>query len=220
MDFLVIVISVLLICGVLVLILYPMWQAANQAHVVAQLKPLARVDQRLEDYQTRYDAVLSNIKQLMFDHEIGKIATEDYEQLLHQTKLEAAKIRQQIDYMAEGVTVATEFVLSAKAEMLVKQTRQTEQDPTLLNSVNAELVRLQSLKPDLKPQATKPACPHCGQAIQPNDAFCAACGRALKPLPTMNQPHQFCTKCGQSVQPDDAFCLRCGTALQPLPEPT
>jgi len=213
MDFLTIFISLLLVGGALGLVVYPLWQATQFTN---QPKPMVQVDERLEDYQTRYEAVLTNIKQLMFDHETGKISTEDYELLLQQTKLEAVKIRQKIDYMQDGVRTATNFALDAKAEMMIKQTRNqaSKQDAILAKSVQAELSQLKQISPESIPNTA--ICPHCQQTIEPNDAFCASCGNILQPTtnPQLTNQAKFCTKCGQTVHPDDAFCVKCGTSLR------
>lgn len=210
MDFLTLIIIVLLISGTLLLILYPLWQATQHQ----SFDPTDRVQQLQEDYQARYEVTLANIKQLMLDYEAGKLSTADFDHLLEQTKLEAAKIRQQIDYLHEGVSAATEFALNAKAEMFIKQMKANlnEQPAHLLRQVEAEIDSLKSHPVDLPASLY---CPHCGQPGQPGDAFCTACGQPLtsqSPRPSKQQ--NFCSQCGKTVQVDDAFCATCGATLQ------
>jgi len=208
MDILTLTLSLLLIIAMLVLILHPLWQATQ----TNQAAPTRRVEQIVTDYQVRYEAVLANIRQLMFDYESGKIAPEDYEMLLHQTKVEAAKIRQQIDYYNEGVPAANEFALDTKVELMVKQLKGQphEANEPLWREVDAEIARLQ--KQPVPPMNALPKCPHCGQGHQLGDAFCSRCGQAIA-APAMTVTRHFCAKCGQAAHSDDAFCVKCGAPV-------
>src|SRR5688572_27411096 len=95
MDMIVIVVSLILIGLALFHFLYPLWQ---QTHHAAYLE-VDPTHQTLEELQIRYQASLAAIKDLMFDREMGKVSTEDYEVLLSRAKIEAARIRQQIDQL-------------------------------------------------------------------------------------------------------------------------
>lgn len=210
MDFLVLIIIVLLISGTLLLILYPLWQATQHQSI----GHTDRIQQLQEDYQARYDIALAHIKQLMLDYEAGKLSTADYDRLLEQAKLEAANIRQQIDYLHEGVSAATEFALNAKAEMFIKQMKAglNQQPAHLLRQVQTEIDRLKSQPGD---QPLSPYCSQCGHPGHPGDAFCTACGHSLTNQPTPpSAQHNFCPQCGQAAQADDAFCAKCGATIQ------
>lgn len=183
MEILTLTLNFILISGSLLLIGYPLWKKASEPETMAAIDP---VEQRLRDYHARYEAALSNIKQLMFDHETGKISAEDYQALLAQTKQEAADIRQKIDYYADGVSTATEFALDAKAEMLITQMKQQDEpfDATLLAQVDLEIEQLKQQAHPASPTngaASMRLCPSCHQPYQAGDMFCTVCGASLKP---------------------------------------
>ncbi len=186
MEILTITMYFVLIIAALLLITYPLWQA-TQPETDITFDP---VRQRIIDHQTRYETALDNIKQLMFDYEVGKISDNDYQRLLEQAKQEAADIRRMIDYYSEGVVTATEFALDAKAEMLINQMRQElhELDPKLVEQTQREITNL-VVQP---PQRVSPSgngqvggyCAQCGQSHQPEDRFCTACGTRLAEPPS------------------------------------
>jgi RNA polymerase subunit RPABC4/transcription elongation factor Spt4 len=218
MDVLSPVIIVILIGGALTLIFYPLWQQTRPETILRVNRP----GQTLEEYQARYQALLTAIKDLMFDYEMGKISTEDYERLLNKTKLEAAEIRRQIDHLEHSTTADIEASLDAEIETLIDQpSHNFETDEALLREVEAEIELLKDVKLDKQPTTgladDKLTCPHCHKIIQPGDVFCAHCGQSLAELETEFKTEfdaDACPKCGYSSQPDDVFCARCGATLK------
>ncbi len=84
-------IIILILIGVaLLLILYPLWRQTRVRAVGPEGRTLA-------EYETRYQASLAAIKDLMFDYEMGKVDEQDYKVLLANLKAEAAQLRRQID---------------------------------------------------------------------------------------------------------------------------
>ena len=202
MDMIVIIVSLSLIGLALCLILYPLWQ---QAHHEAFLE-VDPTHQTLEELQTRYQASLAAIKDLMFDHEMGKVSTEDYEVLLSRAKLEAARIRQQIDQLDMAAAEAPlEASLEAEIEKVIAQMRrQPTASQALLDEVEAEIEALKDIGIE---KFNSPACSFCGKALQSGDVFCSGCGQAVTPV-------ENCPQCGYAYQPGDAFCARCGAVLK------
>jgi len=219
MEPLTLIAIVALIGGVLALIFYPLWQQTRPEAVF-------RVDksgQTLEEYEARYQALLAAIRDLMFDYEMGKVSTEDYETLLNRTKLEAANVRRHIDQLNRSSTEAIDAALDAKIEALIAQMSSTglNGDELLLREVEAEIELLKQVKPeqptDQAPRFSQDGliCPQCAQPVRSGDAFCARCGQSLAELEVKEN---ICSECGYECQPDDTFCARCGTALIETPE--
>lgn len=202
MDAIAIAVSLLLIGLALSIILYPLWQQ-TQAEPFLEMNSTG---QTIEELQARYEASLAAIKDLMFDYEMGKVSIEDYEGLLNRTKLEAARIRQQIDQLSASLTpVAVNPNLDGEIEKLIAQMRrQPAAAPDLQAEVEAEIETLKHIQPEL---LVTSVCPDCGRAIRPGDAFCSGCGRAISQEDT-------CSQCGYAYQPGDAFCARCGATLK------
>ncbi len=200
MEMTVYLLSALLTIAALALVFYPLYlQSRRNGWLTA-----SREEQTLEEYEARYQALLASIRDLMFDYEMGKVAEDDYHHLLHQAKLQAAQVRQQMDRLIQGDTPALEAGLDADIEALVRQARQSRQvDPALARQVEAEIEALKQTP------STAAVCPHCGKPAQPGDRFCAYCGQSLPELPA----GPTCPHCAAPVYPDDAFCARCGAAL-------
>lgn len=209
MDAATLIVSLALVGGALLLILYPLWQQSRPAVVL----PADRPGQTLAEYQARYQALLAAIKDLMFDYEMGKVSAEDYEKLLHKTKLEAAGVRHQMDRLSNGVQPEMNPVLASEIETLVVQLRQNrfQGNEALLSEVDAEIELLKQV--ELNPQTL--ACPHCGKAFRKGDVFCAGCGQSLEGFVPEAEAamENSCSVCGYAFHADDLFCAHCGTAL-------
>lgn len=201
------IIGILVLVGIaLVLVLYPLWQ---QTRIKTSFQA-NRAGDSLEEYEARYQAQLAAIKDLMFDYEMGKVSSEDYETLVTKAKLEAAKIRQQMDHFsAVPESGDIDAAMDAEIEALITRLRHnaSENDKVLLQEVDAEIESLKSVQPQA---TTGIVCPACSHVLQPDDAFCSRCGQ---PAPPPEPASDVCPQCGHTVQPDDAFCARCGTAL-------
>ncbi len=210
MDVLILTASLLLAVGVLVLILYPLWQSHGQS-IFASSAP----QHTLENYEARYQAALAAIKELMFDYEMGKVSEEDYQPLLTKTKLEAAEIRRQIDRLShQQANAPIDAALDAEIESLISQLRTAPppDDQVLRREIEAEIEMLKGLDGDTL------TCPNCGRSVGEADAFCSGCGQSLEIVAeALVVAEQSCPTCGYTIQPDDAFCAQCGAALKPTP---
>jgi hypothetical protein len=214
MDALTLITITALIGGTLALIFYPLWQQTRPDAIVR----LDRSGQTLEEVEARYQALLDAIRDLMFDYEMGKVSTEDYETLLNRTKLEAAGVRRHIDQLKRSSTEAIDAALEAEIETLIAQTSPAGLNghEPLLREVETEIELLKQVKPgqptDHAPRFSQDGliCPQCAQPVQSGDAFCARCGHSLAELEVKEN---ICPECGYEYQPDDAFCARCGMAL-------
>ena len=208
MDALTLMASLALVAGAFGLILYPLWQQTRPEAIFQS----DRSGQTLEEHQARYQAALEAIKDLMFDHEMGKISAEDYERLLAKSKVEAAEIRHQIDRLSHSAAVGVAAALDVEIERLVAQLRKNQPEPSdmLFHEVEAEIELLKNIQ--LNPaELDESACSHCGQVFLPGDTFCTGCGH---PLPeTTGETAEVCWACSYAYQPGDAFCARCGHSL-------
>ncbi|MDX1521061.1 MAG: zinc ribbon domain-containing protein [Anaerolineae bacterium] len=207
---------VVLVVASLALILYPVLQ--QDRPTPGNPNPLS---QSLEELETRYQAALAAIRELMLDHETGKVATADYEPLLARAKIEAAKIRQQIDHLTRQP--ALDPHIEAEIERLVAETRaglsgkngETPQAITfdLEAEVDAEIRRLQNAG-----AVETITCPTCGKTGSTQDSFCSGCGQPLASPAEAERSADHCPSCGYAFEPGDAFCAQCGIALRPVAE--
>ncbi len=204
MDIQIVIIILLLVGAALALIIYPLirFKATFQTH---------RSGQTLQEYETRYQAALTAIKDLMFDYEMGKIFPSDYEMLLDKTKREAAQIRHQIDQLSLAGEVDIDPDSAAKIERLIAQQRDSHLNGNeqLQQEVSAEIALLQKFSLS---KSGNLACPHCGTFFEIGDTFCIECGQSLATI-EVNSEADVCAECGYISQSGDAFCPKCGVAL-------
>jgi len=211
MEFLtLLIIAVLGVCA-LALILFPLWQQSRPNGVTLAAHASG---QTLEEVEARYYAELAAIKDLMFDHEMGKISPDDYELILTRAKMEAAQLRRQLDRLTENPDLTLDPALDAKIEALINQTR-TAPGPVngnraILKEIDGTIKRLRTGR-----NGKTTACPECNTPFQAGDAFCSSCGTPLSNVDENNDA-PACPNCRSVVRPDDAFCTECGTALEPM----
>lgn len=111
-------------------------------------------------------AVLSALRDLDFDHKVGKVSDEDYVPAREQLLAEAARYIQQQD---EKDSVLEELVQKRRAS---KTENCTE--------CGAPLEAGQRFCSKCGSQANKVDCPSCGKKVRAGDLFCSSCGNQLQ----------------------------------------
>ena len=151
------------------------WPLIQERRGVAGAELTAEVlpaDDPLLELQAQRDAIYQAIRELRFDHQVGKVSEADFAAFDAQLRGQAALVLQQIDAL-----------------------RQAEADPALDASLEAEIAALRQVNGSgpagsveaarLVPVAAPAGatalnfCPQCGHRLQPVDRFCGKCGRAL-----------------------------------------
>ncbi len=127
----------------------------------------------LENLVTQRDATYAAIKDLEFDHTIGKLSDSDYKGLRAKYETKAVAILQELDGLKKAQPRRARSADSADA-------------------IEQEVQRLRG----------GAQCPHCGAAHTANDVFCAKCGTALRGIrcPKCGTRaaigDMFCARCG------------------------
>jgi ribosomal protein L32 len=170
----------LLVAGaVVVFVVWPWWTRRG----APQPESGDRVRSGGETLAERHEAVLTALRDLDFDHAVGKVAEEDYEPLRQALLVGAGDVIAQLD--EEQAKAEADLDARIEAEVLaIRQTRRAEEDATAPASYNA--------------------CPACGRVDRPGDVYCADCGAQL---------NASCSVCGRTAGPTDLFCVACGTEL-------
>ena len=114
----------------------------------------------LQELEARRASIYLAIRELRFDHQVGKVSEADYEIFDSQLKAQAVAVLKEID------------ALEAAAA-----------DPVLDKRLEAEIAALRrnGREPAGPVAGGKPGgfCPQCGQAVGADDRFCGSCGSAL-----------------------------------------
>ena len=126
----------------------PLWlHATNAAH-----ENLAPLDQLSE----RRDNLLRQLKELEFDHTMGKIETDDYTRLRREVAAETATVLTRLEKLqvpAASINVSRNLEMESEIEVQIARSRR----------------RLAAAKAQWH-------CAQCGRGMAESDKFCASCG--------------------------------------------
>ncbi len=176
-----IVLAILLTAAALLAVAYPILSKNSAA------KPATSAQESLDELLGQRDAAMQALRELNFDHRMGKISDEDFAVFELNLKQNAAETLRALDEW-EAQT-------------------QDDLDQTLDHEIAARKSQL---------IAGGRACPACGRPAADEDKFCAICGATLAeaPAPVVLPPAGIaCARCGRAAEPDDRFCAGCGQAL-------
>lgn len=169
-------------------VLYVVWPLLQPGPTL----PLVDND-RLADLLVRKDILLRAIKDLEFDHEMGKVALEDYTRFSARLRRQALGIMQQIDKIAPE-SAALDAQLEAEIAALRKLRDEPGGESTTLGA--ATPISGLSANGEHRQPSTTPAQP-TPQETPSGDAT------ALR----------FCTECGKPVGSGYKFCAECGAPI-------
>lgn len=140
-----IALSVLLCFLSLLAIVYPLL-----ARTQPQSPVPASATEALDELLARRESAFQALRELDFDHQVGKITDEDFAVFAAHLKRVAAEALKALD----------EWEATADGEL----------GPTVAQEVAARRT--------LQGERARP-CPSCGHPVAPGDRFCAACGARL-----------------------------------------
>lgn len=130
------------------------------------------------------EATVTALRDLDFDHAVGKITEEDYSSLRQTLLAKVAAIMTQIEH--EQATAQADLDARIEAEILAARQ----------NLNGGRMTR--------SPDEGSRVCPTCSRVPLAGDLYCRGCGTYLAPA---------CPECGQTVAPTDRFCVSCGFEL-------
>ena len=142
----------------------------------------------MEDHESRRDAAYAGIKELEFEHELGNLSDEDFQDLRDDYRHKAARVLVEMEAAASSATIAS-----------------VEPELSPADEIEQAVMRLRQQRHQ---SGERKACPLCLESIDPDDRYCPNCGAALS---------RFCTECGEAREPADRFCRYCGALTKAAP---
>lgn len=135
--------------------------------LVAKQPPLLQVeDDRFADLLARKDSALRAIKELEFDHQVGKIDAADYQRLNDRLRRQAITLLQQLEQITPLSTA-----LDEQLEAEIAQRRQAKPASTPAKPISAPVIQ-----PITTAAGAAHFCTQCGARLDNSFKFCANCG--------------------------------------------
>ena len=136
-----------------------------------------------EDLLAQKEAVLTQILNLDFDYDTGKVPVSEYKKLRADYVGEATAILKQLDALETGEEIVDSVSKKTEGETTKSQAAEIEAAIALLRQSPAKSTPSPSSSPpDLKTYSGNGKavyCTQCGQPADSNDKFCASCGHKV-----------------------------------------
>jgi len=172
-----IVLAILLSAAALVAVAYPVLAKARTAEPA-----ISTAQETLDELLNQRDAALQALRELNFDHRVGKITDEDFTAFEANLKRTAADALRALDRWEadtdDALDLALERMVKARKSALTAGGRSC---PTC-GRVAALEDKFCATCGAMLPEPVAPVavtCPKCGRPYEPGDRFCAGCGHPL-----------------------------------------
>jgi hypothetical protein len=160
-----------------------------------------------DQLRAEHERVLTQLRDLDFDHATGKINAEDYTEQRAQLVAQGVSVLKQLD--ALSASVAAQPTAPAKGRSVEDEIEAAIAQRRAPAEIDAEVeaaVAGRRAASGSAPAAGHP-CHACGASVSAADRFCPECGAAQSVA---------CPNCGRPAAAGDQFCGSCG---QRLPAP-
>jgi hypothetical protein len=175
-----ILLSVLLAFVALLAVAYPIL-----ARTRGNEPAMSTAEEMVDELLAQRDAVFQALRELRFDHEVGKITDEDFVAFEGSLKQSAANSLRALD------------------EWEAEVDRELEQEIAAASQARAAALA----------GGRRVVCANCGRPALPEDKYCGQCGARLPEVKPAAPTATYCPNCGRPHEPEDQFCAGCGQAL-------
>lgn len=138
------------------------------------------------------NALLRAIKDIAFEHQVGKLSDQEFERLDRAYRLRAKAVLRKLDedlapYFAEAERILDGALAAKDAEA---EPKQRKKDPDRATPARRECVK-------------------CGTSNAAAAEWCKECGARIVPIE--------CGACGAMNEPDSKFCMKCASPVASQP---
>ncbi len=139
-----------------------------------------RADDSLEvsALKAERDRVVNALQELDFDHNLGKIPTEDYPAQRAALLQKGADVLRRLDELTQGASASTAEARIEKAAEAARADSSTTAQPAPVSDDDLEAMIAARRKQ--RKEKSAGFCPKCGKAILASDKFCPSCGKSLQ----------------------------------------
>ena len=151
--------------------------------------------QAVDDLLKRKDFLYRAIRELNFDHNMGKLSAEDHKQLQSEYMTEASDVLDQLEHRGNGKQHVTTLI-----EQAVLDIRQERAKTPSVSEPATPADALPAIEPVT--DAGQVSCDACGTDNEADANFCIECGTSLHWI--------ACEACGENNKAHAKFCATCG----------
>jgi hypothetical protein len=138
---------------------------------------------RKKELEREKQALLKALKELEFDHEMGKVSDADYRDIGGQYRARATRVMRQLDLDADVIDyrdlVERDVKLRVKEKATMQETPAAKAAPAKESSPKEAPAKESSPKEARKDASSKPRCSKCSTENDADAEFCKRCGQAL-----------------------------------------
>ena len=149
------------------------------------------------------NALLRAIKDIAFEHEVGKLSDTDFQRLDRSYRLRAKDVLRKLDEDLAPFIERAEKLVADTLEPAPEEAAPREAAPK--KKARSSLAR--GGPRDQQAKTERIECPKCQTLNRPDAEWCKECGARVAPL--------SCAACGSSNEHDAKFCIKCAAALTP-----
>lgn len=154
------------------------------------------IDEEYEDSElnrllSKKETTLEAIRELEFDHAVGSLSDEDYQELKEKYERKAISV---LKNLKEAGAVGVNDRDGEDSRRLAKVVRARQGE---------------------RRRAGGSACRNCGAPHGDEDRFCASCGAELGDY---EYEDLTCSECGEPYEEGDSYCASCGSGLGMIEE--
>ena len=143
-------------------------------------------EQKRSRLLAEYDQALNSIRELEFDHSLGKIPEDEFPQQRSRLLQDAAEMLSQLDTLRASFP---EAAMEDRIEAAIS-TRRTKSGAdaaapgaaskqSLLTKEDEDIEMMIAVRKGERQAKASGFCPHCGKPVHKSDKFCPKCGASL-----------------------------------------
>jgi hypothetical protein len=145
-----------------------LWMLFRTAHALAKEPAAGEVERasgkRKKELEREKQALMKALKEIEFDHEMGKLSDADYQEIGGNYRARAVRVMRQLDLSAGDVDYRVLVERDVKSRLEARGAQKAEAAP----APKAEAA------PAAKPE--RPRCPSCATDNDVDAVFCKKCG--------------------------------------------